>query len=207
MRTSKNKKQRALSLRNRYAYGAKMSEHKFLKVLRGYADSRTIGELAPHTRVSAKTIRATYTALRARLPLAAQLHPDAFGQAGQLLWSGGQLREGNGSFLQTLEESRLYKRHRQRHTPRLERAELEQLLLLETAIRFLCALDLRASLHHHGDREAILMALGDAVPTLKGKDWRYQLCAGIPGARPHGHPHKRLFDDYRRALLRCPLGS
>jgi hypothetical protein len=29
----------------------------------------------------------------------------------------------------------------------------------------------------------------------------------IPGAKPHGHPELRLYQDYRRYLLKNPLGT
>ncbi len=207
MRRVESKKRKVCRPRNRYAARAKLSEHKFLRVLRGYAEGRTIAELEPRTHVSAKTIRTTYAALRERLPQAVRQQPDAFGQAGRLLIQGDALRQDGAAFLDALAESRLHRRHRLRHAPRLAGVAERQLLVFETAVRLLCALDLRGLTACESGRETLLRELGGLVSSLNGKDWPVQICSALPGARRYQFPHGRLFDDYRRYLLRNPLGG
>ncbi|MCC7253066.1 hypothetical protein [Hyphomicrobium sp.] len=188
--------------RNRYVAGAKLSEHKFLRILRGYAHALPIAALEPTTHVTAKTIRATYGTLRGKLADAAIAHPERFGQAGRIL-----MHEDIPALHHALLCSRRFKRHRQRHAPRLSCPVEERHFVTEKIVRLLCALDLRdVALREHDDAVTDLIAhLSEAIPRLHPRAPKQDLATFIPGAKPFAHSELRLYEDYRRYLLRNPL--
>ncbi len=186
-------------MKNRYARGSKLSEHKFLRLLQGYADAVPITTLEPTTRVSAKTIRTTYAALRAALPAAVSLAPHRFGAAGSFL-----SHELAPHWLASIRQSRIYQRHRRQLAPRVSCPLAEEYLATEMAVRILCALDLRAVTLEAGE---IITCMTRALPQLRSRAPLDKLAAFIPGARAHSHPTHRLFEDLRRTLLKHPLGS
>ena len=186
-------------MKNRYARGSKLSEHKFLRLLQGYAAGMPIGALAPTTHVSDKTIRATYAQFRTALPLVITLAPDRFGAAAPLL-----SHEQSRHWLRAIRQSRVYQRHRRDHAPRLSCPLAEELLTAETAVRMLCALDLRST---DLRPEELFECLTQALPQIRARDPLQKIAAFVPGARPHAHPAHRLFEDYRRTLLKHPLNG
>lgn len=195
---------RKRAAKNRYCAGAKLSEHKFLRILRGFAEGIPIQALEATTRVSGKTIRATYKALRANLVHAALEHPDRFGGAGHLLF-----HDHAHCLLYSMRHSPHFRRHRRHHAPRLSCAEEEQRFVTEAAVRLFCALDLR-EWPLHEDEEAkvkVLIRLTETLPRLRARDPLHRLAELIPQARPHAHPTLRLYEDYRRYLLKNPLAS
>lgn len=70
-------------------------------------------------------------------------------------------------------------------------------------MRIFCALDLRGV-----EVDARLLAhIADAFTALRPGEPLQKMAEFIPGARPHAHPELRLYEDYRRYLLKNPLGT
>ncbi|WP_046478090.1 hypothetical protein [Candidatus Filomicrobium marinum] len=179
-----------------------MSEHKFLRILQGYAEGTPIQALAPTTHVSGKTIRATYATLRAHLPVAISTQPERFSGAGLVL-----SHHETPALFHAARRSPVFRRHRRRHAPRLKCPDEELEHVYEITVRLLCALDLReVSFHEDGSAvREIVLRLAEAVPRLHPRAPLQKLAALIPGAKPHAHPELRLYEDYRRYLLKNPL--
>lgn len=197
----KQKRARKEALKNRYCAGAKLSEHKFLRILRGFAEGMTLSALEPMTHTSGKTIRATYRVLRERLTEAVTHQPESFGQAGLFLHS-----DESGALLEAIRRSPHCRRHRMRHAPRLKSIEEERLYTIELAVRIFCALDMRGIVQGGARTGETLKELAIALPHLKASDSFGRLAEWIPGAKPHAHPEMRLYEYYRRYLLTNPLG-
>lgn len=197
----KQKRARKSALKNRYCAGAKLSEHKFLRILRGFAEGITLSALEPTAHVSSKTIRAEYHSLRAGVACAALAHPEQFGQAGRIL-----MHERTPELLRAVRHSRRFKRHRQHHAPRLTCPVQADQLVMEKIVRLLCALDLRdLPLLDDEAVGALIESLIDAIPRLHPREPRQKLADFIPGAKPFMHDGLRLYGDFRRYLLKNPL--
>jgi len=236
IRSSKSKNRRARPpARNRYVRRAKLSEYRFLKILRGFADNETAAELAPHIRISDKTIRRSYAALRARLIPATLAAPFRFGGAGFFLFSGGRLSHGGKLFLESVHESELYRTHLKRHAPRMrEDAPEADSFLIEVAVRVFCYRALQKdaeTLYPEETRQALanLREIGEFIAEQANNDdfrerygWlieRYQLLAArMPAVVQketlvqfstlstwHHYPDHILYEDLRRHLLKHPL--
>ncbi|SDP56786.1 hypothetical protein SAMN04488061_3346 [Filomicrobium insigne] len=199
----KQKSAGASPRRNRYYAGAKMSEHKFLRLLHGYAHGTPLQALEPTTHVSGKTIRATYGRLRAHLPIATRRERARFAHAGVYLFGDMGITPEGRLIIASIERTRRFDRYIKRHAPRLSSCEGEQLFLLEKAVRIFCALDLRGL----DVEERLLATIGDAFTALHPRESLQKLADLIPGAKPHEHPELRLYEDYRRYLLKFPLGT
>jgi len=189
----KQKRARKEALKNRYCAGAKLSEHKFLRILRGFAEGMTLSALEPMTHSSEKTIRATYRAMRDRLAEAIHAQPLMFGAAGTYL-----AHPDAAALLAAIFSSAVFRRYRKLHAPRMKDESEVQLLVLEFAVRLFCALDLRKV---PLGLEDMLVSLVQGIRALNHRDPLQTLADGIPGARPHGHPQLRLYEDIRRHLL------
>lgn len=199
----KQKIGRKVAPRNRYCAGAKLSEHKFLRILQGYADALPIRALEPRTHVSGKTIRSTYRALRTNLPTATQRERTRFSHAGVYLFEDEAVTPEGRCILASIERTRRFSRYIKRHAPRLSSCEDEQHFLLEKAVRIFCALDLRGV-----EVDARLLAqIAEAFTILRPGEPLQKLADFIPGAKPHAHPELRLYEDYRRYLLKNPLSA
>jgi hypothetical protein len=201
-RPKKQKTGRRSGPRNRYYAGAKLSEHKFLRILQGYAEGTPIQALEPTTHVSGKTIRATYRMLRVTLSEAVQTEPERFAGTGGYLFNHGALSQGGQDVLTCLQCSKRFRRYRHQHAPRSQDGGGESLLLLEKTTRIFCALDLRNATAD----AALLDELSEAYASLRPSDPLQRLADFIANARPHAHPELRLYEDYRRYLLKLPLG-
>ncbi len=189
--------------RNRYYAGAKLSEHKFLRILQGYAEGTPVQALAPTTHVSAKTIRATYRTLRVTLSEAVHVEPERFAGLGNHLFHDDAISENGQRVLASLRRSKRFRRYMQRHSPRSRSDDDEELFLLEKTTRVFCALDLR----NVEVDAARLEELSEAYACLRPSDPLQRLADFIANARPHAHPIQRLYEEYRRYLLRYPLGT
>lgn len=199
----KQKRRRRYAPQNRYYAGAKLTEHKFLRLLHGFAQSTPIKALEPTTHVSGKTIRTTYGTLRTHLPIATQRERARFSNAGVYLFEDESITPEGRQIIASIKRTRRFSRHIKRHAPRLSSSEDEHLFLLEKAIRIFCALDLRGV-----EVDARLLAqIAEAFTALRPGDPLQKLADFIPGVRPHAHPELRLYEDYRRYLLKNPLGS
>lgn len=175
-----------------------------MRLLHGFSAGTTLKALEPKTHTSGKTIRATYGTLRGGLACAAVARPERFGQAGRILG-----HENASALLHAVRHCRRFKRHRQHHAPRLACPVQEDQFVMEKIVRLLCALDLRAlPLQENDDAVAELIDhLARAVPQLHPRAPRQSLAALIPGAQPFAHDAMRLYEDYRRYLLKNPLGT
>lgn len=198
----KQKIGRRSPLQNRYYRGAKLSEHKFLRLLHGFAQGTPIRVLDPTTHVSSKTIRGTYGTLRAHLPIAAQRDRARFSHAGVYLFEDKGITAECRCIIASVERTRRFSRYIKRHAPRLSSGDDEQAFLLEKAVRIFCALDLRGV----SVDERLLAQIAEAFMALPPRAPLKKLADFIPGARPHAHPELRLYEDYRRYLLKHPLG-
>lgn len=199
----KQKTRRASAPRNRYVARAKLSEHKFLRVLHGYAEGIPIQKLEPRTHVSGKTIRTTYRTLRAHLPLAAQRDHARFANAGAYLFQGESIAPEGRKVIACIEKTRRFSLYIKRHAPRLSSCEDEHLLLLEKAVRIFCALDLRGV---EADKH-LLARIAEAFSLLHPREPLQKLAHSIPYAKPHAHSEMRLYRDYRQYLLKNPIGA
>lgn len=197
----KQKIRRSNAPRNRYCAGAKLSEHKFLRILHAYAEGLPIKALEPRTHVSGKTIRATYRVLRTALPQAIQQEPACFAQVGAYLYEDGAITENGERVLAALRRSKRFRRYMQRHSPRLRSESEEQLFLLEKTTRIFCALDLRGVTVD----AARLHELSEGILQLRPTDPLQRLAEFVSQARGHAHPMQRLYEEYRRYLLAHPL--
>lgn len=200
-RTRKQKTGSGGRPRNRYFAGAKLSEHKFLRILEGYAEGLPITMLEPTTHVSGKSIRGTYRALRTHLPLAVQRDRDRFAGTGALLLAGGAPSPDGRRLLAQIERSRRFARYVTIHAPRINSAEEEQLLLFEKAVRVICTLDIRGMELD----DSLLDDIGMAFSSLRSREPLGNIAKAVPRLRAHAHPALRLYEDYRRYLLRNPL--
>jgi hypothetical protein len=203
MGSKKQKGAGQAAFKNRYCAGAKLSEHKFLRLLHGFAESTPIKTLEPTTHVSGKTIRATYGTLRAHLPIATQRERTLFSQAGVYLFDGEGITPEGHHIIASIERTRRFSRYIKRHAPRLTSSEDQHLFLLEKAVRIFCALDLRGV-----EVDARLLAqIAEAFTALRPGEPLQKLAEFIPGVRPHAHPERRVYEDYRRYFLKYPLGA
>jgi len=197
----KQKNGRTCAPRNRYVAGAKLSEHKFLRLLHGYAHGVPLQAMESRTHVSGKTIRATYANLRAHLPIAIAAHPGKFSGAGVLL-----AHHEAPALLFAARGSRVFRRHRRQHAPRLKCPDEELEHVLEAVVRLLCALDLReVGAHEDEVAREVILRLAEVLPRLHPREPLQNLADHLPGAKPHAHPELRLYEDYRRYLLKNPL--
>ena len=198
----KQKSGRRYAPRNRYVAGAKLSEHKFLRLLHGFAQSTPIKMLEPTTHVSGKTIRSTYATLRAHLPIATQRERTRFSHAGVYLFEDEAVTPEGRCILASIERTRRFSRYIKRHATRLSSCENEQHFLMEKAVRIFCALDLRSV-----EVDTRLLAqIAEGFSSLRPGEPLQRLAEFVPGAKPHAHPELRLYEDYRRYLLKNPFG-
>jgi len=236
IRSSKSKNRRASAApRNRYMRRAKLSEYRFLKILRGFADNETAGDLAPRIRISDKTIRRSYAAFRERLIPATAAEPFRFGGAGFFLFSNGRLSHGGKLFLESVYESELYRTQLRRHAPRLnDDAPEADSYLIEVAVRVFCyramqkdaetlySEETRQALQNLREIGAFIEEYQDDADFKERYGWlieRYHvLAAKLPAVVQeealaqfstlstwHRFPDHILYEDLRRHLLTHPL--
>ncbi|HML91232.1 hypothetical protein [Methyloceanibacter sp.] len=217
---------RGCAPKNRYCIGAKLSEHKFLRLLRGLADNMPVHELEPRTHISGKTIRSTYRALRAELASAVRAEPERFGGTGTVLFADGQLTECGREILRRVYRSREFRLYRKHHAPRLKDEFDERNLLVNKAVRMFCVValppaGLEADASNVINTLQLLEAIDFDLPLLRrfveGRlpvdqpDGTANGCSNefLDAARDvprHHYPERRLYEDFRRYLLKNPLG-
>lgn len=73
---------------------------------------------------------------------------------------------------------------------------------MEKLVRLICTLDLR----NVEIDDAVMDGLAEGIVRLRPRDPPERLAEFIPGARTHAHPSLRLYEDYRRHLLKNPMG-
>lgn len=229
MGTEKKKKPK-----NRYARSSKLSEYRFLKVLKGFAMDKTAKELAEETGISEKSIRSTYRGFRNKLIEAAIYNRDAFGGAGFYLLRKGKLDEQGERFLQGVAESKIFTDHVDRHAPRLHSPEDLQGLIFEVVIRVFCNVDMDEGtlidypeetkkavlelrdmgqwIRENMQTEGFLDKYGHVVERFRkvAADMKLlmekeELLAMQTKSRAHRFPWELFYNDLRRYLLKHPL--
>ncbi|GKY89303.1 hypothetical protein [Sinisalibacter aestuarii] len=209
---------------------AKLSEYRFLKILRGFAEDKTAQELAREIAISEKTIRASYRELREKLIEAALAEPQAFGRAGYYL----TLRQNRGTevrqFLHGIAKSEMFTSHVKRHAPRLSTSDDAQRLIFEVAIRTFCSVAIRdgAVVDYPPEMKRALTVLRTVEISIDSEgtsNRRGEAAEGFPALEAelrrqtdaerlislrtqsslHHYPRNVLYDDLRRYLLRVPL--
>jgi len=141
------KKESQSSPRNRYMRRAKLSEYKFLKVLRAFADERSLQETAVDMKLSERSVRNLYDELRGKLMRAVIQHPFDFGWAGYFLFDDLELSARGSHILDTVVESNLMRSYLDRHAPRsgitgIPKQRFSE-IVFEVTVRMFCALSMR----------------------------------------------------------------
>lgn len=145
-------------IRNRYHRRAKLSEYKFLQVLQGFCDDIPAADLVHKTRVSEKTIRSTYKALRGQLYFATQSDRYGFGGAGFFLFLDGNLRERGRHFIEKVSQRKIFLNHMRRHGPRSRSPTDATDFLFEVTVRMFCNISMQkdhATLYPQETRKAL----------------------------------------------------
>lgn len=197
---------------------------------------QTARELAAEIRVTEKTIRATYRLLRDRLPEAIMMNPQGFGGAGYHLLPDRRLGVKGKRFLATIARSDIYARHAEHYAPRLSDMRGMGNLLFEVAVRMLCNTSLRqgAMIDYAQDTKAALREASQIADWIRENRDREgflerngrlirrfaQIAEGMElilehetfaalrtQSREHRYPAELLYNDFRRHLLKHPLGS
>lgn len=232
-----NKKQAPKpAIRNRYHRRAKLSEYKFLQILKGFAENATAAELAAPTRISEKTIREAYKSLRASLFEAVLRRPKGFGGTGFFLFNASQMTDRGRLFLVSVAESELFAAHIARHNPRAKSAEETRALLFEVTVRVFCNIAMRkdaTTLYPEQTRQSldIMREIAQWIRENREKDGFYQTYAEliarfgrVVGAMPallereellalrdksiaHRYPDHILYEELRQYLLKHPLSG
>lgn len=128
--------------KNRCMRNAKLTEYKFLHILRGFADEKTPKELAATAKVSEKTIRALYKLLRNHLIMAVIAHPYDFGKAGFYLLDGNQVGKRGVEFFRAVMESDDFKTYSKIHAPRSQDVKTKKDLIFEATVRVFCRISI-----------------------------------------------------------------
>jgi len=104
--------------RNRYYKGAKLSEYRFLKVLRAFADGQTVREVAGHTGLSERAVRDLFAKLRKKLMAGTLDNREAFGGAGMYLYQNGEISDRGKAILESVRAGPNFEAHRTHHALR-----------------------------------------------------------------------------------------
>ncbi len=227
-------REKSKKLKNRYSRSSKLSEYRFLKVLKGFAMDMAAKELASDSGISEKTIRTTYRGLRNKLIEAAIYNRDGFGGAGFYLLRKGKMDDKGKRFFRGVAESEIFTSHVERHAPRLNSSEDLMGLIFEVAIRVFCnvhldegvlieypeetknaALQLRDMgkwIKENQDREEFQEKYGHIIERfmkvahdMKLLLEKEELLVLKTKSREHKYPWNLLYDDLRRYLLKHPL--
>ena len=220
--------------KNRYYRRSKLSEYSFLRILEGFAEDRTVAECADGMRVSEKTVRAVFMALRRKLVPATLTEPYQFGGTGFFLFQGGRLSERGKAVLKSVAESEIFHTHMTRHCPRLADPRDGKSYLFEVAVRLFCNIALQKTAEHlypaetrsaAAQMQGIALWISENRETERFHEKHGQLVARfgkVVDAMPvlleleelqalrsksaaHRYPAHILKDELRRYLLRDPL--
>lgn len=169
---------------------AKLTEYKFLHILRGFADEKTPKELAATAKVSEKTIRALYKALRNQMIIAAVNQPGQFGLAGYFLFDESKISRRALSYLDAVVKSPFFDRYSKLHAPRRKNIDQREDIIFDVGIRAFCRIaqskDLKITYSEH------------AKATFK--NWKF-LAAWFEN-REHDQAfleeHAALYEDYQQ---------
>ena len=213
---------------------SKISEYKFLQILKGFSDSVSAKELASKIKVSEKSIRAIYRSLRDKLIEAVVLNQHDFNEAGFYLLRGGKMDEKGKRFLAGVAESTLFTDHIEKHAPRLHSQEDLQTILFEVSVRVFCNIKLKDGalidfpdetkdalremrdiadwIKQNMDNEAFITKYGHVIERFQklSQDMKLllekeQLVAMKNQSKEHHYPWDLLYTDLRRYLLKHPI--
>lgn len=219
---------------NRYHRRAKTSEYTTLKILKGFAEERTVQNVASGMHISEKTLRNIYMRLRHKIMRATLLHPLSFGGAGLFLYRGGGLSRSGCAILASVRESRLYRRHMRIHAPRLADPSDEKHHLFEVTARIFCHIAMTktpetlyppetlAALHSLQDMGVWIAANRAAITGHERYGEVPERFASLVSqvdelaeadallslkdkSREHVYAERVLYNDFRRYLLTDPL--
>lgn len=125
---------------NRYVLGAKLSEYRFLKILKGFAEAKPVKELNAESGISEKTIRDTYWELRRKLYAAVRTDKTSFNNAGRYLFPFGKIERQGTLLMEAVADSGAFADLIDRQYPgnRTPTEEQVGLLVFEMGIRVLC---------------------------------------------------------------------
>lgn len=220
--------------KNRYVRHAKLSEYRFLKVLKGFACDSPAKEVAASSGISEKTIRAAYIELRTKLIEATLAQPFAFGGAGHFLLRDGRVGQRGRAFFEAIYESDIYQDHIRRHAPRLKNHAEMQGLIYEVTVRLFCHISMRrdalitfpdettAALHEMKDIAAwiregmktegfaekyadVIARFGKISEQMETLLENEQLLSLRSQSSEHRYANDLLYSDLRRFLLKSPL--
>ncbi|MFN3224730.1 MAG: hypothetical protein ACE360_00575 [Hyphomicrobiales bacterium] len=220
--------------KNRYARNSKLSEYRFLKVLKGFADDNPAKEVAASSRISEKTIRAIFAELRTKLIEATLAKPFAFGGAGHFLLRNGRVGRRGRAFFEAIYESDIYQEHIRRHAPRLKNNTEMQGLIYEVTVRLFCHISMQrdalitfpdettAALHEMRDIAAwirggmktegfaekyadVIARFGKITEQMETLLENEQLLSLRSQSTEHRFANDLLYSDLRRFLLKSPL--
>ena len=211
---------RPLRPRNRYVVNAKLSEYRFLKVLRTFVDWKTPSEAVQATGISERTIRGLFDKLRQAIIDISLEDRTKFGGLGFFLYQGDELSVRGRVFMTALQGEDSYRGYLLRYGARPNDNHACMLLLWERAARMHCIIG--ASMFELAQKDD---ALPDAVRQERLRVWRKKY-----GIRDHHsgevkpdwtefeqqehlseklHAHRRpdlvMYHDLRRALMKRPL--
>ena len=213
---------------------ARLSEYKFLHVLRAFSDDLTVVEAAAETRISQKTIRALYRRLRAKLIDGVHQEPEQFGRAGFFLCPEGHLSPFAEAVFDRVGRSIVFEERRQKHCPKTKDPEILGDHYFETAIRHLTRSHLPRAEDQIFSKEVLenmarikeveawmeankhdtqfleenkeaLKTFAKATAHFKKLQEKQALDALVTQATPHQAANNLLYDDLRRYLLKHPL--
>ena len=119
---------------------AKLSEYKFLKILRAFAYGLSPKDAAADTGISEKTIRATYAALRKKVMEAAQSGKPVFGMGSRYLYENGKLTEKGTIFLEAVSKSAVMESYIADHAPRLKDQKERETYVFDLGMRIFTGL-------------------------------------------------------------------
>lgn len=234
-RPARNKKPKAKpGLKNRYMRSSKISEYKFLQILKGFSDNLSTKELAENVRVSEKSIRAIYRSLRDKLIEAVVVNQHDFNEAGFYLLRSGKMDEKGKRFLAGVAESELFTEHVEKHAPRLHSPDDLQTLLFEVSVRVFCNMKLKEGalidfpdetkvalremrdiadwIKQNLDNEEFMTKYGHVIERFQklSQDMKLllekeQLLAMKNQSKAHHYPWDLLYTDLRRHLLKHPI--
>ena len=213
---------------------AKLTEYKFLHILRGFADEKTPKELAATAKVSEKTIRALYKALRKKLVIATVHMPDQFGLAGYFLFEEGKVARRGKAYLEAVIRSEFFKRYSEQQAPRRKDISKLEDILFDVGIRAFCRIsqknDLKITYSDHAqatiknwkflaswfqnkeddqvflDQNAALYAQYQQTSKNMQDFIRLeQLVSVLNQSTVHRYANNVLYRDLRKFLLKSPL--
>lgn len=206
---------------NRYMMNAKLSEHRFLRVLRTFIDWRTPSEAAKLTGISERTIRSLFNKFRQAIVDISLADHNKFGGLGLIIYQGSELSARGKLLLGGIQMEESYYDYLLNYGARPDDNHACMLLLWERAARLFC---LKGS-----PNMAALIEEDDTLPTDVRSErleaWlvrngfpSQQVAEASPLSRDieqmehilglskvHRRPDLVMFHDIRRSLLKRPL--